>query len=41
MTFIDRITDTLSKKMVRQIRNRYGVDFWPWEREGFRKTPPR
>jgi tetratricopeptide (TPR) repeat protein len=41
MTFIDRITDTLSKKMVRQIRNRYGVDFWPWERDGFRKTPPR
>ena len=40
MTFIDRITDTLSKKMVRQIRNRYGVKFWPWERDGFHKTPP-
>lgn len=34
MTFIDRITDTLSKKMVRQIRNRYGVEIWPWNRSG-------
>ena len=33
MTFIDRITDTLSKKMVRQICNRYGVEIWPWERD--------
>jgi hypothetical protein len=41
MTFIDRITDTLSKKIVRKIRNRYGVEVWPWERGGFRKAPPR
>lgn len=33
MTFIDRITDTLSKKMVCRIRNRYDVEIWPWEYE--------
>ena len=38
--FIDRITDTLSKKMVRKVHNRYGVEIWPWERDGFYKTPP-
>ncbi len=32
MTFINRITDTLSKKMVRKVCNRYGVEVWPWER---------
>jgi len=36
MTFIDRITDTLSKKMVRKVRNRYGVGVWPWERLRYR-----
>ncbi len=41
MTFTDRITDTLSKKLVRKIRNRYGVEVWPWERGGFYKPPPR
>jgi tetratricopeptide (TPR) repeat protein len=41
MTLIDRITDTLSKKLVRKICNRYGVDIWPWERGGFYKTPLR
>jgi hypothetical protein len=40
---IDRITDTLSKKMVRKVKNRWGQDIWPWDREGFRrpKTPPQ
>jgi len=41
MVFVDRITDTLSKKMVRKVRNRYGVEIWPWDRSGFHKIPPR
>jgi hypothetical protein len=28
--FIGRITDTLSKKMVRKVKNRWGDDIWPW-----------
>jgi len=32
MTFINRITDTLSKKMVRKVKNRWGVQIWPWAR---------
>ncbi len=32
MTFIDCITDKLSKKMVRKVHNRHGVETWPWER---------
>ena len=36
MTFIDRITDTLSKKMVRKVKNRRGDEIWPWVREGFK-----
>jgi tetratricopeptide (TPR) repeat protein len=39
--FIDRITDTLSKKMVRKVKNRYGVEIWPWDRAGFQKIQPR
>jgi len=35
MVFIDRITDTLSKKMVRKVKNRWGDEIWPWDREGF------
>jgi hypothetical protein len=34
---IDRITDTLSKKMVRKVKNRWGDEIWPWDREGFRR----
>lgn len=41
MMFIDRITDTLSKKMVRKVKDRYGVEVWPWDRDGFHKTHPR
>ena len=35
--FIDRITDTLSKKMVRKVKNRWGDEIWPWDREGFKR----
>jgi tetratricopeptide (TPR) repeat protein len=31
LEFIDRITDTLSKKMVRKVMNRWGVEIWPWD----------
>jgi hypothetical protein len=37
MVFIDRITDTLSKKMVRKVKNRWGDEIWPWDREGFKR----
>jgi hypothetical protein len=30
--FIDRITDTLSKKMVQKVKNRWSEDIWPWDR---------
>ena len=36
--FIDRITDTLSKKMVRKAKNRWGDEIWPWDREGFKRS---
>jgi hypothetical protein len=32
--FVDGITDTLSKKMVRQVHNRFNKEIWPWERSG-------
>jgi len=32
MAFINRITDTLSKKMVRKVKNRWGDEIWPWDR---------
>ena len=43
LDFIDRITDTLSKKLVRKIKNRWDVEIWPWDREGFQrqKAPPQ
>jgi hypothetical protein len=34
LDFIDRITDTLSKKIVWKIKNRWDVEIWPWDREG-------
>ena len=37
LDFIDRITDTLSKKMVRKVRNRWGDDIWPWDRAVFNR----
>ncbi len=30
--FVDGITDTLSKKMVRKVRNRFDQEVWPWDR---------
>jgi len=39
--FIDRITDTLSKKMVRKVKNRWDVEIWPWDRAGFQRPPNR
>jgi hypothetical protein len=43
LDFIDLITDTLSKKMVQKVKNRWGDEIWPWDREGFRrpKAPPQ
>jgi tetratricopeptide (TPR) repeat protein len=38
LDFIDRITDSLSKKMVRKVKNRWDVEIWPWDREGFRQV---
>ncbi len=32
IAFIDRITDTLSKKMVRKVENRWDDVIWPWDR---------
>lgn len=36
MTFIDRITDTLSKKIVRKVRSQWGNEVWPWQRTSIR-----
>lgn len=33
----NRITDTLSKKMVVKVKNAWGEDIWPWDREGFER----
>ncbi|PUE42374.1 hypothetical protein B9Z50_00410 [Limnohabitans sp. Bal53] len=41
LDFIDRITDALSKKMVRKIKNRWGDEIWPWDRDGFQRPPIR
>jgi hypothetical protein len=37
LDFIDHITNTLSQKMVQQVKNRWGDEIWPWDREGFRR----
>jgi hypothetical protein len=34
--FIDRITDSLSKKIVRNVKNRWGLEIWPWDRSSLR-----
>jgi hypothetical protein len=36
LDFIDRITGTLSKKMVRKVKNRWEVAVWPWDRAKLR-----
>ena len=35
--FIDGITDKLSKKMVRRVKNRWGNHIWPWNRSAFNR----
>jgi hypothetical protein len=37
LDFVDRITDALSNKMVRKIKNRLGNEIWPWDRHGFNR----
>ena len=37
LDFIDRISDMLSTKMVRKVKNRSGDEIWPWDREGFQQ----
>jgi hypothetical protein len=37
IAFINCITDTLSKKMVRKVKNRWGDEIWPWDRGGFKR----
>ncbi len=41
MALSDRITDTLSKKMARKVKNRWAEEIWPWEREGFKRPSNR
>jgi hypothetical protein len=41
MVFVDRITNTLSKKMVRKVKIRWGDEIWPWDREGFKRPSSR
>jgi hypothetical protein len=39
--FIDRVTDTLSKKTVLKVKNLWGEEIWPWDRIGFNHSSPR
>lgn len=32
--FVEGIADDVSASMVRKVRNRYGVEIWPWDRAG-------
>jgi hypothetical protein len=41
LDFNNRITNALSKKMVRKVKNRWDVDIWPWDRDGFQRPPNR
>ncbi len=36
LDYIDRITDTLPKKMVRKVKNRWDLEIWPWNRANYR-----
>ena len=36
--FLGTVSDTLSKKLARKIHNRYGVEIWPWDRAGFKRS---
>jgi hypothetical protein len=41
MAFIDRITDTLIKRIVRKAKNRWSDENWPWDRQGFKRPSNR
>jgi tetratricopeptide (TPR) repeat protein len=34
------ISDDQSKSLIRKVKNRYGMEIWPWDRAGFRNIPP-
>ena len=36
--FVDELTDDLSIAMVNRIKNRCGVEIWPWEHAGFTRS---
>jgi hypothetical protein len=38
--WVEQISDDQSKRLVRKVKNRYGVEIWPWDRAGFRNIPP-
>jgi hypothetical protein len=38
LNFMDRITDTLTKKIVRKVKNRWDIEIWPWDRTSLRRT---
>lgn len=38
--FVNEIDDDLSRTMVRKIRNRYNLEVWPWDRDGFQRHKP-
>ncbi|MDI1245183.1 MAG: helix-turn-helix transcriptional regulator [Rhodoferax sp.] len=38
--FVERLTDTQSKRMVQKVKNRWDVAIWPWDRQGFRRPLP-
>lgn len=36
--FVNEMTDDVSIVMVKRIKNRCGVEIWPWERAGFNRS---
>ena len=36
--FANELIDDLSIAMVKKIQNHYGVEIWPWDREGFTRA---
>lgn len=41
LEFTYYIMDTLSKKMVRNVNDRWDLEVWPWNRAGFKKLKPK
>ena len=37
MVLVDRITATIYKKMVPKVKNRWGSEIWPWDREDIKR----